>query len=147
METECQRFRLLAFSFNGRRKQTNVKNQRLYLPQPLWPGQGANNHFCYAYNDPALPRSSVEYPAYKRPDTWAHQARHRCKGTSVRDKTDRHSYVCANLNFQMGVYLLSQPRALLPEIGNLLRYNDVASSITHSRWDYFSIFHPARAFF
>jgi hypothetical protein len=53
---------------------------------------------------------------------------------------DRHFCACANWNFQMGVYQLSQPRALLPEMWNLLRYNDVASSITHSRSDCFPIF-------
>ena len=139
--------RVSGFSyFNGRLKKTNVKRHVCYrlrqslAAQPLLFQHDANNHFYYAYSDPVLPRLLGESLAYKRPDTSARQPRRRCKETSVHGKMGKHFYVCANWNFQMGVYRLSQPRALLPEMWNLLRYNDVASSITHSGANCFQLF-------
>lgn len=151
----CQRFRLLAFSFNEEMK-TSLMNPTLYQPwplleQPLWglslaPEHDASSHFYCAYSDLALPSSLVACPAYKTPGTLARPTRHRCRETSVHGTMDRRSYAYANLNFQMGLYLLSQPQALLPEMWNLLRYNDVASSITHSMLNCFPILAGIRTF-
>src|SRR5258707_4080307 len=99
-----------------KKKEKSLHGQTLCQLRPLSPQPGASSHFCYAYTYPALPRSLVECLAYKKPDTLARHARRRYRGTSARGRRGRHSYACANLNFQMGVYRLSQPLALLLEI-------------------------------
>src|SRR5260370_4328835 len=107
--------------FRERQWKMRLNGRNAAATQFLW-GQlpcrlsDASNHFCYACTGPVLPSSRAAYPAYRRPDTLAHRLRHRCRGTSVRDKMDRHSYVCANLNFRMDVFRLSQPQTFLPDV-------------------------------
>jgi hypothetical protein len=61
----------------------------------------ANNKFYYVNNDPAPPMSPGEYFSCKRPGTMVRLSQSHWRGTTAHDKTDRHFYAYANLNFQL----------------------------------------------
>src|SRR6478672_9221183 len=70
----------------------------------------ANNGFYCGSISLVLQGFQVEFPGDKRLDTWVLLPQYRCRGTNVPDKTGRHFYVSANLNFLMGVFRWCLPK-------------------------------------